>query len=99
MSKNILRLKKGETYPNQDLLEATMGDFLNGSSLGKCYTEDWAKIQLFEKEKKTGGYNCNKGEGIYLLEDDYEIIVRKVSKNRLETESKARVDKLLKDYS
>tara|TARA_R110000782_G_C14546860_1_gene384477 strand:+ start:164 stop:514 length:351 start_codon:yes stop_codon:yes gene_type:complete len=94
---NVLRLKKGMILPNQDLLELELSNFINNSSLGKTYTTKEEDVNLFKEKNKDiiRGYSFHRGDGVYLLEDDYEIIVRKVSKNRLEKESIARIRKML----
>ena len=94
---NTLRLKKGMIIPNQDLLELELSNFLNKSSLGKTYTVEEKDVKLFAEENKdiVSGYTFHRGDGVYLLNDDYEIIVRKVSVKRMENESIARIKKIL----
>lgn len=95
---NTLRLKKGMILPNQDLLELKLSSFLVCSSLGKNYTTKVEDVNDF-KEKHKGnvtGYQFHRGDGVYLLDDDYEIIVRKVSKHRLENESALRIKEMLR---
>lgn len=95
MSKNILRLKKGMVLPNQDLLELEISNFINKSTLGKTYTTDKNVVEDFISKNASSGYRFHDGDGVYLLDDDYEIIIRKVSKKRKENESAERIKKML----
>ncbi len=94
---NTLRLKKGKVFPNQDLLELEISNFIYNSSLGKTYTIEKDEVDSFLKDNKNvfQNYMFHRGDGAYLLDSDYEIIIRKVSKERMENESISRVKKLL----
>lgn len=92
--KNILRLKKGSCLPYQDLLEIEFGmKLLQFSMLKKLYTEDENVVKEFKDKNGHKGYYFKKGCGAFLLDDDYEIIIRKVSKKRQENESAERIKK------
>jgi hypothetical protein len=98
MSKNTLRLKKGFCYPNQDLLELEIcAKLIMKSKLMKLYTEEKSVVEEFQKKNGGNGYYFRNGDGAFLLDSDYEIIIRKVSNKRKEKESSERVKKYLQN--
>jgi hypothetical protein len=90
--KNVLRLKKGSCLPFQDLLEMQFGQLLLNSSIFKTYTENEETVKNFISiEGNNKGYRFHYGDGAFLLDNDYEVIIRKVSKKRMEKESIKRI--------